>query len=78
MRLSHLIVSLAVLVLATVQPINAEETVSGPVYTVVYFEVAPTEAAQTAAAARQYAAASGKEDGYVAFEMFQEIARPSR
>ena len=78
MRLSHLIFSLAALGLATVRPVYAEETVSGPLYTVVYFEVAPTEAAPTAAAARQYAEASGKEDGSLAFEMFQEIARPSR
>jgi quinol monooxygenase YgiN len=78
MRLSHLIFSLAALGLAIVRPVHAEETVSGPLYTVVYFEVAPTEAAATAAAARQYAEASGKEDGSLAFEMFQEIARPSR
>ena len=78
MRISHLILSLAALGLAMVRPVYAEGTVSGPVYTVVYFEVDPTEAAQTAAAARQYADASGKEDGNLAFEMFQEIARPSR
>jgi quinol monooxygenase YgiN len=78
MRFSRLILVLAALGLATVRPVNAEETVSGPVHTVVYFEVSPTEAAQTAAAARQYAEASGKEDGNLAFEMFQEIARPSR
>ena len=41
MRLSPLIVSLAVLVLAIVQPINAEEAVNTPVYAVTYFEVAP-------------------------------------
>ena len=78
MRLSHLVFSLAVLGLATVRPAYAEETVSGPLYTVVYFEVDPAEAAQTAAAARQYAEASSKEDGNLAFEIFQEIARPSR
>jgi len=78
MRLSHSIFSLAALGLAMVQPVCAEETVNGPLYTVVYFEVDPTEAAQTAAAARQYADASGKEDGSLGFEMFQEIARPSR
>src|SRR5262249_31925123 len=78
MRLSHLIFSLAALGLATVRPAYAEKTGTGPLYTVVYFEVAPTEAATTAAAARQYAEASGKEDGSLAFEMFQEIARPSR
>ena len=78
MRISHLILSLAALGLAMVRPVYAEGTVSGPVYTVVYFEVDPTEAAQTATAARQYAEASRKEDGNLAFEMFQEIARPSR
>jgi len=78
MRFSRLIFVVAALSLATVRSVNAEETVSGPVYTVVYFEVAPTEAAQTAAAARQYAEASGKEEGNLAFEIFQEIARPSR
>ena len=78
MRLSHLIFPLVVLVLVTARPVYAEETASGPLYTVVYFEVDPTEAAQTAAAARQYAEASGKEDGNLGFEMFQEIARPGR
>jgi quinol monooxygenase YgiN len=78
MRVSNLIYSLAALTLAAVPPSHAEENVSGQVYTVVYFEVAPTEAAQAAAAARQYAEASGKEDGNLAFEMFQEIDRPSR
>ena len=78
MRLSHSIFSLAALGLAMVQPVCAEETVSGPIYAVVYFEVAPTEAAQAATAAQQYAEASRKEDGNLAFEMFQEIARPSR
>ena len=47
MRWPHLIVGLAVLGLATVRPVYAEETVSGPIYTVVYFEVAPAAAAQT-------------------------------
>ncbi|MBV8133063.1 MAG: antibiotic biosynthesis monooxygenase [Alphaproteobacteria bacterium] len=78
MRLSHSIFSLAALGLIAVQPVYAEETVNGPFYNVVYFEVDPAEAAQAAAAARQYAEASRKEDSNVAFEMFQEIARPSR
>jgi quinol monooxygenase YgiN len=78
MRISFLIVVLAALGLAMVRPVCAEETVIGPVYTVVYFEVAPTETAQAVDAARQYAAASAKEDGNLAFKMFQEIARPSR
>jgi quinol monooxygenase YgiN len=78
MRFSHLMFILAAFGLVMVRPVCAEETVNGPLYTVVYFEVDPTEAAQTVAAARQYAEASGKEDGNLGFEMFQEIARPSR
>ena len=78
MRFAHPIFLVAALVLALVRPVYAEEAVNGPLYTVVYFEVDPTEAAQTAAAARQYAEASSKEDGSLAFEMFQEIARPGR
>ena len=46
MRLSHLIFSLAALGLAIARPAYAEETVNGPLNTVVYFEVDPTEAAQ--------------------------------
>src|SRR6516164_8796725 len=78
MRFSRLILVVTALGLATLRPVYAEETVNGPPYIVVYFEVDPAEAAQTAAAARQYAEASGKEDGSLAFEMFQEIARPGR
>jgi len=55
MRLSPLILPLAALVLATARPEYAEETVSGSVYTVVYFEAAPAAATQTAAIAREYA-----------------------
>jgi quinol monooxygenase YgiN len=78
MRFLRLILVLTALGLATVRPVYAEETVNGPLYVVIYFEVDPTEAAQTAAAALQYAEASSKEDGNLGFEMFQEIARPSR
>ena len=78
MRFLHLVVAVAVLALATVRPGEAEEAMSGPLYSVVYFEVASSAAADSAAAARQYAEASGKEDGNTAFEMFQEIGRPNR
>jgi quinol monooxygenase YgiN len=78
MRLSRLAFSLAALGLAATQPAHSEETVSGPLFNVVYFEVAPTDAAQTAAEARARAEAVAKEDGNLAFEVFQEIARPNR
>jgi quinol monooxygenase YgiN len=78
MHFSHLILALAALILGTVRPLHAEETVNGPVYIVTYFEVAPTAAQQSAAIVREFAAASRKEDGNTGFEAFDEIARPSR
>jgi|SRR5690348_3170848 quinol monooxygenase YgiN len=78
MRFVHLIFFAAALCLTTVRPSYAEDTVSGPVYIVTYFDVAPTAAQQTAAIARQYADASHKEDGNVGFEAFEEIGRPNR
>jgi quinol monooxygenase YgiN len=78
MRLSHLILSLAALSIAAVPPLRAEEPMNAPVYVVTDFEVAPPAASQGTAIARQYAEASRKEDGNLGFEVFEEIARPSR
>lgn len=78
MRFQFLIFALAALVFGTVRPVYAEDTVSGPVYLVTYFEVAPTAAQQAAALARQYAETSRKEDGNSGFEVFEEINRPAR
>jgi quinol monooxygenase YgiN len=78
MRLSHLVIGLAALALATVRLGYAEDTVNTPVYVVTYFDVAPTAAADTAALLRQYAEASRKEAGNVGSEAFEEIGRPNR
>jgi quinol monooxygenase YgiN len=78
MRFSYLIFSLAAFALTIASPLHAEETVSGPLYIVTYFDVAPTTAAESAAIVRQYAEASRKEDGNAGFEAFEEIERPSR
>src|SRR6266513_5675706 len=78
MRFSHLIFIAAALCLTTLRPVHAEDTMSGLVYIVTYFDVAPTAAQQAAAIARQYAEASRKEDGNAGFEAFEEIVRPSR
>ena len=78
MRVSHLVLTIAALCLLTVRPADAEETVSGPVYIVTYFEVAPSAAAQGAGISRQYTEASRKEAGNGEFEVFEEIDRPSR
>jgi quinol monooxygenase YgiN len=78
MRVSHLIFFAAALCLTTVRPIDAEDTVSGPVYIVTYFDVAPTAAQQSVTLVRQFAEAGRKEDGNAGFEAFEEIGRPSR
>jgi quinol monooxygenase YgiN len=58
-------------------PAGAAET-AGPVFIVAYFEAAPSDVARVAAEVRQFAAASRKEPGNLAFDAFQEIGRPSR
>jgi quinol monooxygenase YgiN len=78
MRLSHLIFFAAAFGLATAPPVDAEDTVPGPVYIVTYFEVAPTSTQQGAGIVREFAEASRKEDGNAGFEAFEEIPRPSR
>ena len=78
MRFSHLIFFAGALCLATVLPVDAEDTVSGPVYIVTYFDVAPTAAQQSAASTGEFADASRKENGNAGFEAFEEIGRPSR
>jgi autoinducer 2-degrading protein len=78
MRLRYLIFALAALVLGTVGPLGAEETMNGHVYIVTYFDVAPTAAQQSAGIVREFADASRKADGNAGFEAFEEIARPSR
>jgi quinol monooxygenase YgiN len=78
MRLAHSILIAAALCLATVRLVQAEDTVSGPVYIVTYFDVAPMAAQQAAALARQYVEASRKEDGNSGFEVFEETNRPTR
>src|SRR5882762_5183507 len=75
MRLSHLIFGLAALAFATPRPVHAEDVV---VYVVIYFDVAPTAAAETAALVRQQAEASRKENGNSSFQAFAEIGRPNR
>jgi quinol monooxygenase YgiN len=78
MRLSRLILGLAALAFATVSPLHAEETTTGPVDVVTYFELTPTVTGQGAGIARQYAEASRKEAGNGEFEIFEEVERPSR
>jgi quinol monooxygenase YgiN len=78
MRFANIFLSLAGLALATASSLHAEENVNAPTYIVTYFDVAPTAAAQSAAIAREYAAASRKEEGNAGFEVFEEIARPNR
>jgi quinol monooxygenase YgiN len=78
MRLSQLMFALAVLGFAATLPAHAEEPMTGLVYVVTYFEVAPSAAAQSSGIARQFVEASRKEAGNNEFEIFEEVDRPSR
>jgi quinol monooxygenase YgiN len=78
MRLTHLILNLTALALSAVSPLHAEDTVNAPVYVVTYFEAAPAATAQVAAAAGKFVEASRKEAGNAAYDIFEEIGRPSR
>jgi quinol monooxygenase YgiN len=57
---------------------NQSAPPSGPIYCVTYFEVAPSALDSTAGLLRQFAAATGKENGNVEFLALHEIGRPSR
>jgi len=78
MRFANVFLGLAGLAVATASSLHAEENVNAPIYIVTYFDVAPSTAAQSAAIARDYAAASRKEEGNAGFDVFEEIARPDR
>ena len=78
MRLSHLIIGLAALTLATARLGYAEDAVNTPVYVLTYFDVAPTATPETATLLRQYAEAARKEPGNVSLQAFAEIGRPNR
>ncbi len=75
MRLSHLVIGLAALALATARPGFAEDAVS--IYVVTYFDVAPTAAAEAAALLRQYAEAARKEAGNLSLESGRTASRAS-
>src|SRR5438132_79055 len=77
MRFSHLIVTLAALGIAMARPVYAEDTVSGPVYTVTHFDVSPTAAPQSAAIIRQYAEARRKDEGNLRFDVLQWEGHPN-
>ena len=78
MRLSHLIIGLAALTLATARLGYAEDAVNTPVYVLTYFDVAPTATPETATLLRQYAEAARKEPGNLSLQAFAEIGRPNR
>ncbi len=78
MRLSQLVLGLVPLALAALPTSAAQPAVSGPVYTVTYFEAAAPDVAHAAALTREFAAGGRKEPGNAGFEAFQEIGRPSR
>jgi quinol monooxygenase YgiN len=63
---------------AQAQPAQAQPTASPGLYTVIYFEVAPTGSRKTTGLLRQFAAATRKEDGNAELTVLREIGRPGR
>jgi len=77
-RLSPLIAGLAGLAVMTVQPLCAEEAMTGPVYVVRYFDAAPAAAHKVAELAGKFLDEGRKSQGNTAFDILEEIGRPDR
>jgi quinol monooxygenase YgiN len=76
-RLVHLLVS-SVMVSASLgapQP-RADTAADAAFYAVSYVEVIPSSTPTAIAALKQYRDASRKDDGYVRFELFEQLGRP--
>ena len=56
-------------------PIHAQAPAETAVYAVAYVEVMPSTRAPMAAALKQYRDTSRKEDGYVRFELLEQVGR---
>ncbi len=59
-------------------PANAPAAISGPIYLISFFEVAPAAAAKPLPLLRQYAAESRKAEGNAGALALRETARPAR
>ncbi len=72
-RAKHLLPLLALFALALPNPALAQT--EAPLYVVTYIDVFPDFAANTAKALEDFAAASGKDPGFVRFEVMRDVDR---
>ncbi len=66
----------ALAVVISVSAVGMAQAADATRYAVAYFEVTPSSAAHAAKAFHAYREASGREAGFVAAEMFEQIGRP--
>jgi quinol monooxygenase YgiN len=71
----RIILPLALLSLAAINPGPAQQKAEKPVYVVTYVDVFPPFAADTAKNLEQLAADSKKDPGFVRFEALRDVAR---
>lgn len=74
-RLSHLLIGIVMLLSGIVVQIRAQAPADTALYAVSYVEVMPSARAAVVAALRQYRDASRKEDGYVRFDLLEQVGR---
>jgi quinol monooxygenase YgiN len=74
MNVDRLLRALAIVV--SLSAVAMAQTADASRYAVAYFEVRPSTVAQATQALHEYRAASGREAGFVAAELFEQIGRP--
>jgi quinol monooxygenase YgiN len=74
MNVDRLLRALAIVV--SLSAVAMAQTADASRYAVAYFEVRPSTVAQATQAFHEYRAASGREAGFVAAELFEQIGRP--
>jgi len=75
-RLPGLLIGVLFLALAPAVQLHAQAPADPAQYAVTYVSVQPSAAAPTVAAFRQYRDASRTQDGFVRFDLFEQVGRP--
>ena len=75
-RLPYLFLTIVTLLSSLGLQVHAQALADTALYAVSYVEVVPSGRAATVAALKQYRDASRPEDGYVRFELLEQVGRP--
>jgi quinol monooxygenase YgiN len=76
-RLLRCAIALSVVLASSSLAVHSQAPADPTFYGVAYVDVAPSSGAAMIAAFRQYRDASRKDDGYVRFELFEQVGRPA-